>query len=457
MELQKINFLNSKKKITSFTNSIDWDRTPAFKRMFYDSLVSFVTKSEYNFCALLGPRQVGKTIALRQIFEKFCKEFRTCFYDFKTVVASGEDTEDVCCEIIEAVENGEVDLLIFDEITYVNNYSVFLRRLNDVVDSVESTAKIILTGSSQSMIARSCKTMIANNIVYLRVSFLSFYEYLVMKKKLKNYQKANFSLDCIRNLEEHMGLKTITAGDFMDYVKNSYKFTHFVSIRDYLEHCVDENIISRTNSMWESSSSARMRVNIEVTISLLYCILYTLHKNPNWVKFKNNPKEFTSKFKNIKTVTGIKHKQYIQYVISTILFEKVQALQGIPWKVLRNSIHFLWEAGLITFQFTNYDMSVSELEGWLLGETTKLANHVITNIVDFLTYVNLIIISPIPYIAIVQDLCDVLEMEGYTVTLNDVLKEDLFGSFLETFLKGVFSLTTKTKCLNEYKQDVFDL
>lgn len=456
MESQKFNFLDSKEEIMFFTCGKDWDSTPSFKRMFYDSLVKFVTKSEYNFCALLGPRQIGKTIALRQVFEKFYRERKAYFYDFKTIVASGEDTEDICYKIIETIEKGMVDLLIFDEITYVKNYSVFLRRLNDVVDSVESTVKIILTGSSYSMIARSCKTMIANNIVYLRVSFLSFYEYLVRKKKIKSYRTANFSLDSLRNLEECTELKTITTIDFMDYVKNSYKFTHFVSIRDYLEHCVDENIVSRTNSMWESPDNIRTRVNVEVTVSLLYCILYTLHKNPSWVKFKNNPKEFTSEFRNVKNATGMKHKQFTQYVISTILFEKVQALQGISWTVLRNSIHFLYESGLITFQFTNYDMPDNELKNWLIGETIELANHKITNVIDFLTYVNPIIISPIPYVAIVQDLCDVLEMEGYFITLDDVLKEDLFGSFLETLLKGVFSFTTTTKCLNEFKQDVFD-
>lgn len=300
MESQKFNFLDSKEEIMFFTYGKDWDSTPSFKRMFYDSLVKFVTKSEHNFCALLGPRQIGKTIALRQVFEKFYRERKAYFYDFKTIVASGEDTEDICYKIIETIEKGMVDLLIFDEITYVKNYSVFLRRLNDVVDSVESTVKIILTGSSYSMIARSCKTMIANNIVYLRVSFLSFYEYLVRKKKIKSYRTANFSLDSLRNLEECTELKTITTIDFIDYVKNSYKFTHFVSIRDYLEHCVDENIVSRTNSMWESPDNIRTRVNVEVTVSLLYCILCTLHKNPSWVKFKNNPKEFTSEFRNVK-------------------------------------------------------------------------------------------------------------------------------------------------------------
>lgn len=47
MKLQKINFLDSKKEMISVTSSIDCDRTPAFKRMFYDSRVVIVISDSF--------------------------------------------------------------------------------------------------------------------------------------------------------------------------------------------------------------------------------------------------------------------------------------------------------------------------------------------------------------------------------------------------------------------------
>lgn len=54
-----------------------------FKRMFYYALVKFIQESEYTFCALIGPRQVGKSYALLQLTQEFSQEYRICYYDVK--------------------------------------------------------------------------------------------------------------------------------------------------------------------------------------------------------------------------------------------------------------------------------------------------------------------------------------------------------------------------------------
>lgn len=68
-----------------FKNSYSFKEVPAFKRMFYDSLIKFIDESEFNFCALLGSRQVGKTIALKQVFFTRQDSSQILLYSFKEI------------------------------------------------------------------------------------------------------------------------------------------------------------------------------------------------------------------------------------------------------------------------------------------------------------------------------------------------------------------------------------
>lgn len=442
------------KVMNSFGFIKDPNRVPDFKRMFYFSLLKFVEKSKFNFCALLGARQVGKTIALKQILATVKEKVAVAFYDFKIIDC--DEADDVVCSILNDIESQKIQLLLLDEITYLNNYDNFLAQLKEVIDCEELNTKIILTGSSCAMIARSCRRVIANNIIYINAPFLTFYEYLVKNGKLEQYSVCNFSLNSMHKLMEDKSVASITKDDFFDYVCNAYKFARFVSIRDYLQHCVDENITSRTNRSWVSDEA--VAVDVDVAIGLLYSSLYSLHRNPGWVKFKNNPKEFTYEFFRVKKVIDIKNIEFKKHVVNTYLYEKVDSLNRIPWKVLKNALYFLFDAGLITFQFQNVDVSISSVLNWFSGKSKELFNDVvINNIADFFKYVNIIIISPIPYVAIIQDLCDVLQNNEYNVRVEDILTADQFGSFLETFIKGSYSLVNRNQCINEFRKDMVEI
>lgn len=103
-----------------FKSSYNFREVPAFKRMFYDSLIKFIDESEFNFCALLGSRQVGKTIALKQVFFTRQDSSQILLCNFKEI--GSDEQEEFVCSTLDRIEAGNLDLLLLDEITYLDGY-----------------------------------------------------------------------------------------------------------------------------------------------------------------------------------------------------------------------------------------------------------------------------------------------------------------------------------------------
>lgn len=432
-------------------DDVDFNHVPEFKRMCFYFLYNFLEKSNLNFCALLGPRQIGKTIALKQInkfySEKGCTILLNNFKELTQTDLLYESLE----EIFYSIKNNTYEFILLDEITYIPDFSNTLLHLNELIDGYNSNIKIILTGSSSSIIKQVCQRVIANNIKYLQIGFLNFYEYLVYQKKLNNYVEARLSVDSLDNFQQRFN--DIIELDYFDYVKHAHKFCKFNSIRDYLEHCVDENIISRSNLSWNSIYEIDNAINIDVTLGLLYAIIYSLHRPSNWKSLKTAPLSYSNEYYVIKDSIDIKKSNYDEIAITTFLASNVKKLQHVAWKDVKTGIHFLYDSGLIILQFQNRIIDAKELHSWFKGDTSVIAGKEIKNVTSFFASINTLIKSPIPYVVLMYDLVDKLKFYGYDIAIDDVLKNQVFGSYLETAVKGAFSESVDLKCLNEFRDD----
>jgi len=432
-------------------NEIEFDSVPEFKRMCFYFICNFLETSNLNFCALLGSRQIGKTIALRQV-DKFYREkdYAVLLSNFKELIQTDLLYERLE-EVFNSIKNNTYEIILLDEITYIPDFSNALLHLKELVDGSGSNVKIILTGSSSPIIKQACQRVIANNIKYLEVGFLNFYEYLVYNKKLSHYSEACFSSGSLDGFQQEFS--SVSELDYFDYVKYAHEFSRFSSIKDYLEHCVDENITSRSNLSWDSIYETGSVVNIDVTLGLLYAIIYSLHKSSNWKSFQTAPLNCSNEYYVVRDSIDIKKSNYDEIAITTFLANNVKKLQHVHWKDVKTGIHFLYDAGLIVLQFQNSIVSSGELYSWFKGDTTVLAGKEIKNVTSFFTYVNILIKSPVPYVVLMYDLVDKLKFYGYVISIDTILRNQVFGSYLETAIKGAFSESVSLKCLTEFRNE----
>lgn len=283
-------------------------------------------------------------------------------------------------------------------------------------------------------------------------------EYLVSKGKLNNYNTATLLSESVEEIIKCYS--DITIDDYTEYVENAYKFANILEIEEYLTHCIDENVISRSNSSWAIPVLGHMEfLNTDVTLSLLYMVLYTLRKSYTWDSLNESIFSLASKRQKIKRATGLKNLDIKKLYSESVLANRVQKLFGIKWFTIKASLNFLFHSGIITFQFKDYDISFNELNRWFSADTrveesNVLCGMIINDLRTFFENVNVLIVSPLPYVAILKNLCIVIKKSyGIDITLSDLLRDDIFGDYLETALKGAYSLTTDSHCVIEYHDE----
>jgi predicted AAA+ superfamily ATPase len=173
----------------------------AIQRKLYQKLEKHLSKKEFTI--IIGPRQVGKTTLLKQLYEKVKKEKQNA------VILSLEDSEikaqinahpdNVFKYIPKPTSKNKVYLFI-DEVQYAKDPSHFLKYL---FDHYAPSLKVIATGSSAFYIDQKFTDSLAGRKIIFELYSLDFEEFLLFKGKTSLLKE----LALIKSDEEYISKK----------------------------------------------------------------------------------------------------------------------------------------------------------------------------------------------------------------------------------------------------------
>ena len=371
----------------------------SFKRNYYNNIVDFITNSTKSILLVNGPRKIGKTVMLKQIEAEFSSKAK--YFDFKK---EPNKTADYLLELVRKDADG---IYLFDEITYCPAVETVLCEVSELLAiRGKLKGKFVFTGSQHIAQEKwfhsnfSCKAKI------LDIPFLQYDEYL-----------------------RYIGSENNNADTFRDFVLNSWKFNDIDSNRDYLESCLIETIQvnEHCRDMILRLCDYEAYSPVEDALRILSATIFKLHNKENWTRFFNKKETVIDMKRKIEILKG-------QEDFNSILLDSYFQGTKLDFDSFRNALRFLLNSKLVIMDF-NYERedksTIREFYNWL-SNGTEIEG--VKNTVQFFKRYNLIITNPLFYVNV---LGDIIESNNLNIKVSDVLSNDILGSILECYIKGV--------------------
>lgn len=360
-----------------------------FYRDFVVDLENFL-KGPYNVLFLLGPRKCGKTVALHQIHKRFPT---SKLYDFKA-----GSTSTVIAEIKDAILSQKRDIFLLDEITYLDGADRELAELSNAFDfCLQSNVKIIITGSQSVALRTWGHRAFSATAQYLQVPFLKYSEWL-RYKNLKSSENA-----------------------FMDFVMHSWDFYKLDSLKEYLQSCLDETIISNSKSLNVIFDNDCDSLTPELLIAVMYTVMYTLHNHFSYPNFRKSTR-LEDDLHYWFTEVDMDEKAYANFTSHYSL------LKSISFDVFRRAVLFLLKSDLITITYFSRGID-DQID--ILGELTT-RNPSIKNLDEFFVYFNICIKYPMFYLAVLKEL-----IRPQRTDVDFKINGAILGSIVECYVRGL--------------------
>jgi uncharacterized protein len=202
---------------------------------------SYIDKKQ--ILALVGLRRVGKTTLLKQIIFDLLKNInpkQIMFFSFEHKSSNKDLLEELIYYFIEDNNKKEKIYIFLDEIQNIEGFEDVLKKFYDR----ELNIKFIISGSSSIKINKS-KESLAGRIYDFYIPYLTFKEYLEMKKmkidkfNLNSFKKNYESLLFYKEKIEKYFLEYLYKGAFPELVNEDDEEI----IRRYINNSVVERII----------------------------------------------------------------------------------------------------------------------------------------------------------------------------------------------------------------------
>ena len=362
-----------------------------------------------NFIAIVGPRQVGKTVMMIQL----ANECGGNYVSFKSLPDNvSDDTFDA---VLARIRNNEKTIEYLDEITYLEDYGRRLAVLCDAMAVLIAKGQtpqfhVIISGSQQSSILDNCSKAFGSRLKVVKIPYITFGEYLIYKKRLT--WNSSFSLIDLT--------KTITEEDYIDYLFNSWKFdTSFSTPANYLMGCIEETVISEMKESWPSETSVSLDGrDLQNVLVAIYTILCTLHDNAKIVSYG----DYYNLLKKIRMYYNQDHSPNIKVMDlkgalkSTHFYKYVR--DGLRKDYFFKILRFLYEMEIIEFV---KPMNDTELDDFFRGFVKEWATPD-----DFLMVYNPSFRNAQFFVAVLQEIADELQVNSF-----DLLNNALLGSLVE--------------------------
>jgi predicted AAA+ superfamily ATPase len=195
--------------------------------------------------SLVGPRRAGKTFYFYQLIHNLRKNnidpaliLYINFEDDRILPLQSSDLN----EILEAYyelypENtGKMLYLFFDEIQNVENWEVFIRRIDDT-----KNAKIYITGSSSKLLSQEIATSLRGRTLSYHMYTLGFEEFLRMKQVIL---EKDFEYTEKRYLVKNLFNEYLYSGGYPEVVLESEEMRRDI-LKNYFELIIYRDIVER--------------------------------------------------------------------------------------------------------------------------------------------------------------------------------------------------------------------
>ncbi len=136
----------------------------------YSNILDWIEKGNHNTLTLYGLRRTGKTVLLLQVARKEIQLGKKVSY----IVFRKDDADINVLESLKSEVKRGVDILILDEITYIEDFAQWANILTDVI---ASNIKVIIAGTQSLSIFLAKNTTMFDRIDTIDTTYISFKEF----------------------------------------------------------------------------------------------------------------------------------------------------------------------------------------------------------------------------------------------------------------------------------------
>jgi predicted AAA+ superfamily ATPase len=136
-----------------------------------------------HIALIIGPRQVGKTTVMLQLYKSLKEESKKAFFlnlEDKDIKNAFNHHPEQLFNFIAPINPNEKYFIFIDEIQYLDNPSNFLKYL---YDQYNENLKLIVSGSSSFYIDKKFKDSLAGRKRIFRLSTLDFAEFVTFRER----------------------------------------------------------------------------------------------------------------------------------------------------------------------------------------------------------------------------------------------------------------------------------
>jgi hypothetical protein len=398
---------------------------PKKERLLTARLRDFVENDRNDSVAVIaGIRKVGKTTILEQIENHYIKKGLTVL---KFDLAAKNDS----CEVLEEIAEKEPDLLLLDEISYLDDYERFSQALYNLTHGENNKKfKVIMTGSSSAHIMKLSGTKLGGRAKLFRLPPLTFVEYLYFTDRIASYSEYNaVTNDDFSNYLQLKGLEKKAAGLAITFDE------------DYFNAFYDEVAVSNKKSYLSHSITSLNENDLPNMINLL---AYKLSEACAYEKV-TDPKIGAQEHFHLVSNREAKLKWRRVDLSNTIIEDSVKAVPGMSEADIARIVNFLLWSGLANIEYTRINSDAPVVDsGRVLGILHGVKKK--KDLEDLFAEVSICMTSPLYYTRIGEEI-----IRRMQVPVEKLYKGILYGKMLELYVRGALSAWGKNTILTSHK------
>jgi len=395
---------------------------PKKERLLVNQLRDFIENDKKNAIAVIaGIRKVGKTTVLNQLEDYYIKKGK------KVIKINLDETSDDC-NLIDEINEKKPDLLLLDEISFLNNYEMFSQTLYNIAIGA---FKIVATGSSLAHIIKLKGSKLGCRSKLFRLLPLTFVEYLYFTDRIKSYSdyrtvKNDDFADYLqlKGLEEKAPGLALTFDE--EYFTDFYNDVEISNRQSHLTHSITDLGQNDLTNM----------VNI-LAYKLNEAVIYKNTVEPKIGKQEHHhlaapPKRTKLKWGKVD-------------LSDTIMEDSVKAVPGIKVADIGRILHFLLWAGIADIEYYATEPDAQNIDaGQALNMLAKIKDK--SELETLFAEISVCMTSPLYYTRIGEEL-----MQRMKVPAGELYKGTLYGKMLEIYLRGAIAAKSINSILTSYK------
>jgi hypothetical protein len=399
---------------------------PKKERFLAGRLRDFIENDKKDTIAVIaGIRKVGKTTILNQLEDYYSKNGLT------VVKISLDGTSDDCA-VIDEINEKKPNLLLLDEISFLDNYEMFSQTLyNMTTAEYDKRFKVVITGSSSAHIIKLKGTKLGCRSKLFRLLPMTFVEYLYFTGRIKSYsdygtvKNEDFSDYLqLKGLEEKAPGLAMTFDE--EYFADFYGDIELSNRQSHLTHSItnlgQNDLTDIINIMAYKLNEAKM------------------YKNTMRPKVGGQEHHHLAIPPKRTKITWSKID-----LSDTIMEDSVKAVPGIKEEDIGRILHFLLWAGIADIEYRTTDPSEQTIDaGRVLNILANAKDK--SGLENLFAEVSVCMTSPLYYTRIGEEL-----MRRMKVPAEELYKGTLYGKMLEIYLRGAIAARSVNSILTSHK------